>query len=116
MECTVCCCVYHVDTQLMKDAINRMQDYRLGIHILHDEQCECLVCYPPGSTGSSQCHATSICFAGTTKLWQSCVCLKGELDMWHKDWLTRNCVLCGVERKLKFCPLEIDLESPHLVK
>jgi hypothetical protein len=45
------------------------------------------------------------------------MCPKGELDMWHKkDCLTGNCVLCGVERKLKFCPLELDPESPHLVK
>ena len=37
--------------------------------------------------------------------------------MWYKrDCFTRNCVLCGIERKLKFCRIELDLESPHLMK
>ena len=37
--------------------------------------------------------------------------------MWHKkDCLTGNCVLYGVEHKLKFCLLELDLESLYLVK
>jgi hypothetical protein len=114
----VCCCVYHVEVQLLKDAMNRMRDRRLGIHRTHEcgSFCFCDVCCPPGTRGVDGCQAHSANFARTTKLWQSCVCAKDELQLWHRrECLMGECDVCGVERKLLFCPSKVDPELEDII-
>jgi hypothetical protein len=118
-ERNVCCCIYHVEVMLIVAALNRMRDWRLGIH-KHDTSegvyCFCDTCCPPGSYGANGCRAHLLHFTGTTHLWQSCVCVKGEMDLWHKrKCLMGECVHYGVQKKLSFCLSKVDERSNDLV-
>jgi hypothetical protein len=43
-------------------------------------------------------------YKGVTKLWEDCVCPKGELEKWHKMvCFMGECAKCGVD-KLLICP------------
>lgn len=112
----LCCCIYHVETILMKEALNRMRDVKLGIHGTHGEYCFCDICCPPGSSGRDDCRASLTHYTGTTQLWESCVCEKGALDRWHRrECLMGTCTRCGVDRKLSFCPSELNPNSAAVV-
>jgi hypothetical protein len=84
MERNVCCCVYHVEVMLIIVALTRMRDRRLGIHN-HDTTnagyCFYDTCCPPGSYGANRCRDHLLHFIGSTDLWQSCMCVKGEMDL-----------------------------------
>ncbi len=45
-------------------------------------------------------------YKGVTKVWEDCVCPKGNFEEWHKvNCLMGKCVECGVG-KLSICPNE----------
>jgi hypothetical protein len=118
-ERNVCCCMYHVEVMLIVATLNRMRDHRLGIH-KHDASdagyCFCDTCCPPGSYGADGCRAHLMHFTGSTHLWQSCVYMKGEMDLWHKRRChLGECVHCGIQKKLSFCPSEVDNASIEVV-
>jgi hypothetical protein len=53
------------------------------------------------------CSIPSKVYKGITALWQDCVCVKPELEEWHKqECLLSECQNCGVE-KLHLCPYEL---------
>jgi hypothetical protein len=69
---------------LIVAVLNWMKDRRLGIY-KHDTSdasyCFCDTCCPPGSYSADGCRAHLMHFTGSTHLWQSCVCVKGEMDL-----------------------------------
>jgi hypothetical protein len=102
---------------MMNEGLSRMRDRMLGAHRQHTNSCLCSVCQPPGSNGSEECLAHQMVFKGTTALWESCVCPKEELDLWHdRKCLLGECLNCGVEIKLLLCPSELDMESTATIK
>jgi hypothetical protein len=58
LERNVCCCVYHVDVDLLRQGLNKMRNIQLGIHVNNHAFCFCDICHPPGSTGLDDCLAT----------------------------------------------------------
>lgn len=116
-ERDVCCCIFHVETQMMNEGLSRMRDRMLGVHREHINLCVCPVCQPARSDGSEGCLAHLSVYKGTTALWESCVCPKEELDLWHdRKCLLGECGNCGVDRKLMFCPNELDMETTDTFK
>ena len=111
-ERNVCCCMYHVEVMLIVATLDRMRDCRLGIY-KHDTcdagYCFCDTCCPPSSYGANGCRAHLMYFIDSTHLWQSYVCVKGEMDLWHKrQCLLGECVDCSVQKKLLFYLSEVD--------
>ena len=119
MERDVCCSVYYVEVMLIVATLNCMRDQRLGIH-KHDTieggYCFCDTCCPPGSYGADRCRAHLVYFTGMIHLWQSCVCTKEEMDLWHKQkCLIGECVHYGIQKKLSFRSSEVYEGSNDLV-
>jgi hypothetical protein len=116
LERNVCCCVYHVEVDLLRQGLNKMRNIRLGIHANNHAFFFCDICHPPGSTGLDDCLAHLKTFDGVTALWTTCVCPKAEHELWHaKACLRGECPACGVEKKLIFCPEELDPDSEKRV-
>ena len=94
-ERNVCCCIYHVEFQELLQGLNNMR-LRCGIHFA----CTCTydcdeVCAAPTADGIG-CHGKTMTYPGTTALWESVVCPKGEFDQWHsRDCLYGDCENCG---------------------
>lgn len=104
----VCWCKYHVELDMLREALNAIRDARKGVHSSISCSCSCLVC--ASSCVDSCCAHLSKC-DGVTKLWEQVVCPKGESDEFHKhDCLMGTCPQCGVNT-LPLCPLEISSAS-----
>jgi hypothetical protein len=113
----ICCFIYHVEMQMMLQGLNRMRDKKVGVHLIHLELCGCLICYPDEALLEDHCAADAVTFAGTTALWEHCMCSKLYDDqMWHMyDYLMGICDECGVDKLLLFCLLETDPNSEETV-
>ena len=70
-ERNTCCCIYHVELDELRIALNKYHATRPNEHL----------CQHGMESGS--CEASSIEFEGLTSLWESVVCPKGEFDEWH---------------------------------
>jgi hypothetical protein len=87
---------------MMKVGLSNLRDKLRGMHA--GCACECIVC--TANVGGA-CHAHEHVFKRITSVWESCVCRKGELDVWHKlDCLIGDCTQCGFHL-LALCPLEL---------
>ena len=113
-ERNVCCCIYHVEFQELLQGLNYLR-LRSGIHSNGSCTCDCdEVCVPPTATGAG-CHGKLLTYPGTTALWESIVCPKGEFEEWHsRDCLYGECENCGVDY-LPVCPVEEDGSSSLMV-
>jgi hypothetical protein len=102
---------------MMLQGLNRMRDKKVGVHLAHLELCDCLICYSDGALLEDHCAADAIIFAGTTALWEHCVCPKLYDDqIWHRyDCLMGICDECGIDKLLLFCPLETDPNSEETI-
>ena len=112
-ERNTCCCIYHVQMDFMKVALGLLRDKQRGVHSSSSCTCECSVCKGeiPGA-----CHAHEAIFKRITLMWESCVCPKGELDVWHKlECLMGECPNCGFEL-FALCPLELSGTNSFIVK
>ena len=95
------CCVYHIQLMYFLNAFNIMCSKAFVFHG-NSCTCECNVCNSSMVLG--KCTTSEHTFKGITKLWESCVCPKGENDMFHKfKCLMGQCKDCGV-RKFCLCP------------
>lgn len=107
-----CCCVAHVEMDLMREGLNALRDSMRGLHARSGCTCPCEVC----NTEVGICHAHTHVFERLTLLWLACVCPKGELDKWHNlECVMGRCQDCGVKR-LKLCPDEVSLATDLTVK
>jgi len=62
---------------------NKLQG--LYVHCL----CRCMVCI---GNGEGICCIHEPTFKRTTLIWEACVCLKGEFDVWHRlECLVGDC-------------------------
>jgi hypothetical protein len=62
------------------------------------------------------CHAHEAIYKHITLLWESCVCPKGELDVWHKlECLMGECSLCRFHL-FPLCPLELSSTDSFTMK
>ena len=97
----------------MKVALSLLRDKHRGLHCIVSCTCECLVCKGE-ITGT--CHAHEAVFKRITLMWESCVCPKGELDVWHKlECVMGECPNCGFHI-FALCPLELSSTDPFTVK
>lgn len=105
-EQNVCCCKYHVELIMLKDAFNRMRQSP-NMHGL-DCRCECNVCLTAeDGGGDTSCSAGELTYRTLTGFWQTCVCPKDEGEEWHrKSCLMGECRRCGVDKLLEMCPEE----------
>lgn len=96
-EQNVCCCIYHVEFDDLFQGLNYLR-LQFGFHAKGICNCNCNeVCTPPTSTGIG-CHGKFLTYIGTTALWESVVCPKGEFQEWHsRDCLYGECQNCGVD-------------------
>jgi hypothetical protein len=100
----VCCCKYHVEIDMLREAINTMRDAVKGVHSSNSCTCSCPVCY---NLSEDSCCAHLTKCDGVTKFWEQIVCPKGEADEFHKlDCLMGSCSKCGAHTLL-LCPLEV---------
>lgn len=113
-ERNVCCCKYHVELIMLKDALNRMRQSQQ----LHgaDCGCECNVCHTMDEGGDeTSCSAGELTYRTLTGFWQSCICPKEEGEEWHRrSCLMGECSACGVDKLLEICPEEEN--GNHIVK
>ena len=93
-ERNTCCCIYHVELNELRIALNKYHATRPAEHFYEHEM------------ESASCEASSMEFNGLTTLWEVVVCPKGEFEEWHNvKCLYGECGRCGVQ-KLPLCPDE----------
>jgi len=93
-ERNTCCCIYHVELNELRIALNKYHATRPAEHFCEHEM------------DSASCEASSMEFNGLTTLWEAVVCPKGEFEEWHNvKCLYGECGRCGVQ-KLPLCPDE----------
>ena len=93
-ERNTCCCIYHVELNELRIALNKYHATRPAGHYCEHEM------------ESASCEASSMEFNGLTTLWEAVVCPKGEFEEWHNvKCLYGECGRCGVQ-KLPLCPDE----------
>ena len=116
-ERNVCCCIRHVQNQLLNEGLKRMRDASIEIHRNQPCICVCVVCHPVGTENGSTCFAHESLHFSTIALWESCVCPKGELDLWYnRSCLFGECPNYGVSKKLVFCPHKLEVDSTAILK
>jgi hypothetical protein len=77
-------CIYHIKSDELQHGLNNMRD-----HSNHAKVCTDHVNDP-----SAPCN---VIYNGTTSLWESIVCPKGDFEEWHKrECLYGECSHCGV--------------------
>jgi hypothetical protein len=112
-ERNTCCCIYHVEMDFMKVGLSHLKDQLRGLHSRITCNCQCQVC--KGEVEGT-CHAHHAIYKRITMMWESCVCPKGELDVWHKlDCLMGECPNCGFHL-FPLCPFELSSTDSFLVK
>ncbi len=95
----VCCCKYHVELDMLQQGVNNLRNGIKGAHVSNASTCQCVVCYHDGATKQDICAAHTRVYKGVTKLWEECVCTKGEFEEWHKlACLMGDYVDCGVAK------------------
>ncbi len=83
-----------------------MRDAIKGAHVQNACACQCVVCLQDKAIEQNICQAHNKVYNGVTRLWEECVCPKGEFKEWHRlNFLMGECVECGVG-KLSICPNE----------
>lgn len=103
----VCCCIYHVQMDLMRQGLNNLRDHLKGIHRIPYCACDCIVCRDEVADGDATCSAHTRVYQRVSALWTECVCPVSELEQWHqKPCLMGDCPDCGV-KLLKLCPFEL---------
>jgi hypothetical protein len=86
---------YHVEMDFMKVGLNHLREKQRGLHLQVQYNCQCQVC--KGEIEGA-CHAHEAIYKSMTLTWESCVCPKGELDVWHKlECLMGECSHCGFQ-------------------
>ena len=99
----VCCCKYHVELDMLREAYNTMRDAMKGVHTFISCTCLCSVC---SDAPEDSCSAHLTKCDGVTKFWEQIVCPKGESEEFHKlECLMGSCSQCGVD-SLQLCPNE----------
>lgn len=106
-----CCCRYHQEMMELLIALDILRSDKEGVHF----HCECIcdmVCGVNFNNRSFRmCAAHLKVYQRLTNLWESILCKKDDMCMWHKrDCLMGNCADCGIEL-LRVCPLELASEK-----
>jgi hypothetical protein len=106
-----CCCRYHQEMMELLIAMDIMRSDKEGVH----SDCECKCDMVSGDSFSNRsirmCSAHLKVYQRLTNLWESILCEKEDMCMWHKrDCLMGNCIDCGIEL-LRVCPLELASEK-----
>ena len=110
----MCCCIYHVEMDLMRVGLNTLREEKRGLHAQRGCSCACAVC----STVLDDAAADGVCcdahhsvYKRITQLWEACLCPKLEFAEWHNlSCLMGECEDCGVET-LPLCPHELSSEE-----
>ena len=90
-ERNTCCCIYHVELNELRIALNKYHVTRPKDHLCQHGMV------------SESCEASGIEFEGLTPLWESVVCPKSKFDEWHDvKCLYGDCGRCGIQ-KLPLC-------------
>jgi hypothetical protein len=92
-------------------AVDIMRSDKEGVH--SDCDCKCdMVCGGSVNNWSiKMCSVHLKVYQRLTNLWESILCEKEDMCMWHKwDCLMGNCIDCGIEL-LRVCPLELASEK-----
>jgi hypothetical protein len=107
----VCCCKYHVEMDMLKEALNKF----LKHHHCKDCTCACSVCRPPNLLAQS-CVASKS-FITSVRAWlEGAFCPIADGKLWHrKKCLIGRCTKCGVD-KLKWCMSDFDGTSHQLIE
>jgi hypothetical protein len=101
-EFNSCCCSYHVQMVELKDGYNSM-----WTRLFHQNYiCPCKICRP---LGEAKCVANSAIAIGVRNLCDQILCLKEEIDEFHKlQYIQGDCCTCGI-LTLPICPYEVDV-------
>jgi len=97
----------------MKVGLSNLREKTRGLHAQMTCVCDCRVC--AGNVEGTCCAHENV-FKRITLMWESCVCPKGEYDVWHRlECLMGDCSECGYHL-LPICPLELSASNTVLVK
>lgn len=108
-ERNVCCCIYHVEMDLMRVGLNTMRDQVRGLHTKLQCSCFCPVCsrYPIEQVLQADHFAMDrLCVSqrGTRSVASARVCYGNMQQLWRKKASTLSSstlYLCGLEGALK---------------
>jgi hypothetical protein len=98
----VCCCQYHVEIDMLKDAVNKFRKFQ---HCKEDCTCNCSAC---SSSTTESCVASRNLIKSVRVWMDGALCPKQEGMEFHlKNCILGTCPHCGVQ-KLEWCPVELD--------
>ena len=93
-ERNTCCCIYHVEMDMMKAGLITLRDKLRGFHT--STNCKCLYVVCADQEQGINCHAHEHVFKHITAMWEACLCLRGESERWHRlECLMGDCFECG---------------------
>jgi hypothetical protein len=102
-----------MEMDFMKVGLSHLKEKQRGLHLQVQCNYQCQVC--KGEVEGA-CHAHEAIYKSMTLLWESCVCPKGELDVWHKlECLMGECSHCGFQL-FPLCLLELSSIYSFTVK